>query len=229
MAQFDVTKKERVEAAAISAACALWLALALRWFAAAQWTAALPWTVLLAAILGVLAADLLSGVVHFACDRFFSERTALIGRTFIAPFREHHGDPAAIARHGFCERNGNGCIALLPMLIAAHAAFDGGPARLVESALTAWLLALSCAVAATNEVHAFAHRERAPALVRSLQRAGVILSPAAHRLHHTGGHGRAFCITTGWCNPLLDTLSAFARLEAGIRRVGRAVRRGRAR
>jgi ubiquitin-conjugating enzyme E2 variant len=215
------------EAAAIGAACALWLALAMRWLAAAPWSAALPWAVVPAAILGVLIADLLSGVIHFACDRFFSERTPLIGRAFIAPFREHHGDPEAIARHGFCERNGNTCIALLPLLIAAHEVFRG-PSGMNASALTPFSLALTGALAATNEVHAFAHRERAPALVRRLQRAGVILSPAAHLRHHAGGHARAYCITTGWLNPWLDAFEAFARLEAAIRGAARAMRRRRA-
>jgi plasmanylethanolamine desaturase len=178
---------------------------------------------------GVLVADLLSGIVHFACDRFFSERTPLIGSAFIAPFREHHRDPAAIARHGFRERNGNSCIAILPLLCAAHLCCDAAPGRPLESLQQVFTLALTAALGLTNEVHALAHRAHAPQLVRRLQRAGVILSPALHARHHQGGHTRAYCITTGWCNPLLDAAATFPRAEALLRRAARALRGRRSR
>jgi len=214
----------RIEAVAIGAAAALWLLMAGRFVIAADWSARLGGAVLLACAAGALVADLLSGVVHFFCDRFFSERTPLIGRAFITPFREHHRDPAGIARHDFWDRNGNNCIALLPLLIAAHAAFDVEGLRLHASALQAWLLAGCASAAATNEIHAWAHGARAPAIARRLQHAGLILSPQAHQRHHTGGHTHAYCITTGWCNRVLDGLAAFAALEIAIRCAGRALR-----
>jgi Lipid desaturase domain len=214
----------RLEGVAIAAATALWLALLGRFVATAEWSAALVCAVLPACAAGVFTADLLSGVMHFVCDRFFSERTPVIGRALIAPFHDHHRDPAGIARHGFCERNGNNCIALLPVLIAAHACFDVEPVRLGASALQAWLLAFCAGAAVTNEIHAWAHGARAPAFAGRLQRAGLILSPQAHQRHHEGGHARAYCITTGWCNRVLDELAAFAALEAAIRRAGRALR-----
>jgi plasmanylethanolamine desaturase len=217
------------DAIAIGAAGLLWFALAGRWLAAAQWSPVLPVALALAGIGGVLAADLLSGVVHFVCDRFFGTDTPWIGRVFISPFRTHHDDPAAIARHGFCERNGNSCVAVLPLLIAAHAGFDAAPAPLSETAQHAWLLALAAAASATNEIHALAHRERPPGLVRRLQQAGVILSPEAHRQHHIGGHARAYCITTGWCNRVLDAHAAFATVEDRIRRIARILHGMRAR
>jgi len=46
-----------------------------------------------AALLGAVAADLASGVVHWACDTFFAEDTPVIGRALIFPFREDHRDP----------------------------------------------------------------------------------------------------------------------------------------
>jgi ubiquitin-conjugating enzyme E2 variant len=217
-----------LEALAIACFSLLWLGLAWRAAAAVAWSAALPWLLAVACLAGVLAADLASGVVHFSCDRFFCERTPLIGALFIAPFREHHRDPLAIARHGFCELNGNNAIALLPWLGLAHVGFDPAAASLDSAFGRACLLALTAAVAATNQVHSWAHRSDPPRLVHRLQRAGVILSSAAHDLHHRGEHARAYCITTGWLNRVLDRHAVFARLEAALRGCG-APRRGRSR
>lgn len=204
--------RRAAEALAIAVAAALWLALGARVLRGASLTASLALGAPLALAAGVLASDLLSGLVHFACDRFGDERTPLIGRTFIAPFREHHRDPRAIARHGFCERNGNNALALLPALGLAHAA---QPAVL----LGVFLLALFFALGITNEVHAWAHGRAAPRLVRRLQRAGLLLSPAAHRLHHQHDHARAYCITTGWLNPALDRAGFWHAIERTVRGV----------
>jgi len=214
----DARALRALEALAITCLAGLWLALAWRAAASVAWSAALPLVLAAGCLAGVLAADLLSGLVHFACDRFFGEHTPLIGALFIAPFREHHRDPRAIARHGFCELNGNNAIALVPWLALAHIGFQPASASLGCSFGQACLLGLTAAVAATNQLHSWAHLRDPPRIVRTLQRAGVILSPAAHRLHHRGDHTRAYCITTGWLNGPLDRHAVFARLEAAVRR-----------
>lgn len=201
-----------VEGAAIAVAALCWLWLAARWLQAACLGVALV-PLPLAVAAGVIASDLLSGLVHFACDRFGSARTPVLGRVFIGPFREHHVNPRAITRHGFCERNGNSALGLLPCLALAHAALPEGPLGACETLAHAALLATLCALAATNEVHAFAHGRPGPRIVRQLQRAGLLLSPAAHRLHHRADHDRAYCITTGWCNDVLDRIRFWSALE----------------
>jgi Lipid desaturase domain len=57
----------------------------------------------LALTAGYLAADLVSGLVHWFGDRFFEEDTPIIGRVFIVPFREHHRDPLVMTRHDALE------------------------------------------------------------------------------------------------------------------------------
>ena len=61
--------------------------------------------------------------------------------------------------------------------------------------------------------------------MRLLQRAGLILSPEHHVVHHTAPRDKYYCITVGWMNPLLDKIHFFRFCEAAITRINpRALR-----
>ena len=171
----------------------------------------------LAAVLAYLAADLATGIVHWFCDTFYSEETTIIGRALIEPFREHHRDPLAITRRGFFEVNSSNCLAMIPVLAAAYwrggSVHDGPTAALADG----FLLCLAPAVSLTNQFHKWAHAPRVPRIVGWLQRARLILPPSHHARHHQPGESRAFCVTSGWCDPLLDRLEVFPRLERRLR------------
>lgn len=194
---------------------AAWLAgwLALRLGAAVR-DAGDALLLLAAALAGLLAADFVSGLVHWWADRVADAKTPWLGPGFIRPFREHHDDPLGIVRHGFAETNGNNCAVVLPLLVAALAI----PLGTGRAALFAGGLALGLAVfsALTNQIHKWAHQPRAPRPVRWLQRAGLILEPRAHALHHAAPHDCHYCITTGWLNPLLDRAGLFAAFERAL-------------
>jgi ubiquitin-conjugating enzyme E2 variant len=176
------------------------------------------WPVLaLAALAGVAAADLASGLVHFACDRFGSEATPVLGPALIRPFREHHRDPRGIVRHGFWEVNGNNALAVAPLLWALADAAPAASDSLVGAARLAAAAAFVVAVAATNAVHRAAHAAPSRGPWRALQRAGLALVPAAHARHHRRPHDRSYCITTGWWNPLLDRVRFWERAERALR------------
>jgi hypothetical protein len=167
---------------------------------------------------GWALADLVSGAVHWLGDTFFDEATPLLGPSLIRPFREHHLDPSAITRHGALELSGNNALFVCPLLAAATpfaAAFGEEPAATFASTA---LVSLSGGLLATNQIHAWAHAPRAGWLARALRRLGLAITPEEHARHHTSAHDRAFCITTGWWNPLLDRTRAFARLELALRR-----------
>jgi ubiquitin-conjugating enzyme E2 variant len=202
------------EVASLTAAAGLAAALAWRHGALAA-QAPLPFAAGAAA--GALAADLVTGVVHWLCDRFGSERTPLVGPYLIAGFREHHRNPEAIARHGFCERSGANACAVVPALAAALPAIGAlGPGA--GAAALGASLAFGLLVALTNEIHLQAHRARPARLAALLQRVRLVLPPREHARHHREGHDRAYCIATGWSNPLLDRLGVFPRLERWLRR-----------
>jgi hypothetical protein len=166
------------------------------------------WLALGCVPLGIAVADLLSGIVHWACDTFLEETTPVLGALIIAPFREHHRDPTAIVRHGFVERNANTSFAAIP--IACIGLVHGA-----SFVVSAWALACSLAVFATNQLHAWAHADAVPRAVRWLQRHGAILPPAKHAAHHRAGDAR-YCVTTGWTSALLDRALASCSAPRGV-------------
>jgi len=190
--------QRRLEIAAI-AAFGILAAWALARLAAAS-GAAFPAVVLAAAPAGWLASDLLSGLLHWACDSFGSVSTPLVGRAFIRPFRQHHADPAAMTRHDFVETHGASCLAALPFLAAACAV-----AAVPAQALLAFT---ALGALATNQCHKWAHMEEAatPRAVRWLQRRGLVLPREHHGRHHTPPFDTHFCMSCGWLNAPFNAL-----------------------
>jgi ubiquitin-conjugating enzyme E2 variant len=151
----------------------------------------------------LVTADLLSGVAHWAFDRWGDEKTFLIGPNIIRSFREHHTDQLGITRHSFVESNGGPAMGTLPLLLLGLS---------IPSIYSVCFMWIALFIVLTNVFHAWAHG-RAPAFARTMQRAGLVLQPAHHALHHKSPHDRAYCITTGWCNPILDYFQVWSRLE----------------
>jgi ubiquitin-conjugating enzyme E2 variant len=179
---------------------------------------------LAAVLLGLVTADLVTGVVHWLCDTFFAEDTPILGRTVIAAFREHHVDPAAMTRRAFLRvSNSNviGSTALLAALSGLRLVSDEPPSAVAD----VWVASTASAIMATNQIHKWAHEQSVPAAVARLQRLGMILSPTEHARHHAGDHSRAFCVTTGWLNPLLDGARVFAACERAVAIMRRSPRR----
>jgi len=171
----------------------------------------------LALLTGYLASDLLSGVFHWFFDTWFSPDTRFIGRAFVRTFREHHVDPDAICRHDFVETNGSNVLAgCFLMVCGLYTEADYAAGALLSSGLF---------MSATSQIHKWAHSARVPRLVRRLQRVGVILSKEAHELHHRPPYDRAYCITSGWLNPVLRRLEFFRTLERIIHAVTGALPR----
>jgi ubiquitin-conjugating enzyme E2 variant len=160
-----------------------------------------------AAPLGWLATDLLSGLLHWTFDTWGTVRTPLIGNAFIRPFREHHIDPQAMTRHDFVETHGASCCAALPFLAATSLM----PLESVIAFLTqAFLLTVALGALATNQCHKWAHMDEAstPTVVRWLQRRRLVLPRWHHRLHHAAPFDSHFCMSSGWLNA---PLNAFLR------------------
>jgi ubiquitin-conjugating enzyme E2 variant len=158
---------------------------------------------------GYVMADLLTGFVHWFCDTFFDPVTPIIGPGLIAPFREHHRDPLLMTRHGFLELTGSSFRGLVPVLAVILWVGEAVP---VAAQALVW--ALAGASAGTNLLHRWAHEPLPPAPARLLQRVGLILTPEQHARHHAPPYARAYCVTSGWLNPLCERARLWQRAQA---------------
>ena len=167
-------------------------------------------------VFAYLAADFLSGLVHFLADNFGSYETPVIGPGFIDAFREHHVDPKGITTHDFVDTNGNNSLVAIPFMLLVLLAVP------METTFWGYLLGafalfLCVATFLTNQFHKWAHMEEPPAAAAWLQKRGLILNAEHHDIHHESPYDTYYCITAGFWNPLLDRLRFFERAERFIR------------
>lgn len=181
------------------------------WKIAGAPTDGAPTTLLVVGVLflAYLAADFLSGFVHFLGDSFGDVNTPIVGKTFIFPFREHHVDQKAITRHDFFETNGHNCLVSLPVLLFIFFTFPPGMVSPLVFASYLFLFALVLFVFCTNQFHKWAHEDEPNRIARWLQSKNIILTPTRHKKHHTFPYENHFCITTGWLNHFLETIRFF--------------------
>jgi plasmanylethanolamine desaturase len=175
------------------------------------------WWMPLAALVGILLSDFISGFVHWLFDTWGSLDTPVFGRLAIRTFRHHHVDQKAITTHDFVETNGHN--------ITLTTIYSVSGLLVLRSAATVTLLdvficmSLVCAsffTAFTSQIHKWAHQDKPSRLVILLQRARLVLSPEHHSLHHSAPYNRNYCITVGWMNGPLRAIRFFETLERTI-------------
>jgi plasmanylethanolamine desaturase len=174
----------------------------------------LHWWSPLVIIGAALAADLVSGLVHWTADTWFSETMPMLGRGFLRPFRVHHINPADFLNRDIVDCNGDVAMLNLPILVIALTL----PNTALGGAASVGLLAFAAVSLPTNQVHQWAHMPSPPRMVSWLQRRGVILSSEAHAQHHEEPYVANYCIATGWCNRWLTTIGFFPACERLVTR-----------
>jgi ubiquitin-conjugating enzyme E2 variant len=113
-------------------------------------------------------------------------------------------------KSNFFTTNGDTALASLPFLLIPFALpLDTTAGRL--SAIFLW--AVGVWGTWTSQFHQWAHMKSPPRVVAWLQRGGLLLSPDHHRQHHKSPFAVNYCITTGWCDPLLTRIRFFPRME----------------
>jgi ubiquitin-conjugating enzyme E2 variant len=207
----DIGLPRRIFAACcIAAASALWVIHVVR---VAAHESALSWWMPVLAVLGMAAADLTSGLVHWAADTWGSVSTPVVGRRLLHPFRVHHVNPDDFLTRRFLDANSDVAMIVASILVA----MSWIPvADALGRNLLAFLLGFTGVGLWTNQIHQWAHMPNPPLAVRWLQYCRLILNRTTHQRHHESPHVTDYCIATGWCNGLLTRTDFFRRLERAI-------------
>ncbi|HEY9754091.1 MAG TPA: fatty acid desaturase CarF family protein [Oculatellaceae cyanobacterium] len=157
----------------------------------------------------VLAADFLSGFVHWIEDSYGDVDFPIIGIYITRPNILHHYDPRHFVKNNdwIGRLRTSAFIALLFVCLAAFFKFFSWQ----------FLLTLLIGINA-NEVHKWSHSSAKEngMLITFLQRAGLIQSPGHHAMHHRGRRNTNYCVVTNFLNPILDGIRFWRGLELTI-------------
>jgi plasmanylethanolamine desaturase len=161
--------------------------------------------VVVEALLTILAADFVAGVIHWAEDAYVREHTPWLGRWIGRAHTLHHHLPRYMTRKTWWQSNWD---LLAAMALLVGVAGLGG--------WLSWQVWLFAAVAGNaNEVHKWSHRtqrENGP-LITALQNLRILQTPRHHAVHHTNPKDVHYCPITNLLNPLLDGLQFWAAVE----------------
>lgn len=177
------------------------------------WQALSYWKLFFYSLSVWLFADFLSGVVHWAADTYGNENTPIFGKGLIQPFREHHVEPFKMTTHTYLFTNGS--------LYFGSSILVGASLFIAVPDLKFILLLLAFWVAHTNQIHKWSHQkqEQRSIIAKTLSFLGIIISPSRHRGHHIGDFDSSYCITSGMCNPFLNSINFWRRMERLISKV----------
>jgi len=177
------------------------------------WQPALVGGCLVAFAAATFAADLTSGLLHWAFDTWFSTTRGAF-RRMVSIVREHHVKPDEIFTFRFATDSGmlswfGGAGAFV--LLTLSWAVSGHPVLVVSLCLAA--VVYSVDVSLMFEYHKWGHRRRRGPLPRLAQRCGLLLSPDHHLRHHRGAHDSHYCLINGLADRTLGEWGFFRGLE----------------
>jgi plasmanylethanolamine desaturase len=118
----------------------------------------LHWWSPLIVLAAALAADLVSGLVHWTADTWFSETMPVLGRRFLRPFRVHHINPDDFLHRDVIDCNGDVAMLNVPILVIALVL----PDTRLNGAVSLALVVFAMVSLPTNQVHQWAHMPMAP-------------------------------------------------------------------
>ncbi len=203
------------------------------------------WWMIPAVLAGWYAADMISGIVHMVMDyhparlgvgldriyfyqgsreseeyqRMFRQSMARLNpfQQLVYDFKNHHPRPDALGRRTMLRQIGSTIVAgSLPLSLLLNAVC-------VTFVVPGWLVsgALSLLIGGTfaQYFHGTLHRAENPWIIRAMRRTGLLMSPAAHQVHHDTLR-RDFATNSGWSNALLNPVFALAHRSGWLTDAG---------
>jgi TMEM189-like protein len=210
------------------------------------WFAGVPdWRWIPAALAAWYIADLASGVTHMVMDyrpctpgiglaemfhypgsresdEYIALRDGVLPRIspferLVYDFKNHHPRPEALGRRPFLVQIGSTIM------------FVSLPASLLLNlvclalAVPGWAIAgfvvLIVGGTLAQYFHGTLHRPDNPWIVHAMRRAGLLMTPEAHALHHATLR-RDFATNTGWSNPLVNMIFHAAMSRGWLNEAG---------
>ncbi|WP_067475341.1 fatty acid desaturase CarF family protein [Nocardia amamiensis] len=166
-------------------------------------------------LVGGYAADVVSGVLHWAFDTWFDENTPVVRRVVLI-VREHHIYPQRIFNHPLAQDIGImswfGLAGVAPTLLMRRS--RGAPAYFARVAGLSFAVLLTLSL----EFHKIGHRTETPRAISALQDAGLLLSAKHHLKHHAREHDSHYCLVNGVGDRTLGRLGLFRLLERVVHR-----------
>jgi hypothetical protein len=188
-------------------------------------------------VLGWYMADLTSGVVHMIMDyrpcppgkrlndiyfykgsresaeylAMFQQRMAAINAVerVVYDFKNHHPRPDALGRRPLWRLIGSTVmVAALPVSLLLNALMLTPFA--VPGWLSAYVVTYLLGGAFAQYFHGSLHRQDNPAFITVLRKLHLLMTPAAHQLHHDTLQ-RDFSTNCGWSNPVVNRLFRLLR------------------
>ena len=144
----------------------------------------------------VLAADFVTGFIHWLEDAYVREDTPLIGRHVARPNIVHHHYPRYMTRHSWWQSSAD--------LLAVSAVLVLAAWLLGALCWEVWLFAILTANA--NEFHKWEHRSRKEngRIISFFQDVRLLQNAKHHARHHTDPKNSHYCTITNVLNPMLD-------------------------
>lgn len=176
-----------------------------------------PWYLWVpAGLLGLFLLDWFSALVHWAYDTWFDEGIVGFQRS-VCIAREHHVLPYNIVGYGLRDHvSYSSWPALVLVAPLAVSAALWSPVTLASYLLVLVATIVCLGMVFGSHCHIIAHRPTRSRLIRRLQAMHLLITPAYHRVHHSGGHDVRYAIVNGWSNWLTDRIGFWRGLEAVI-------------
>jgi ubiquitin-conjugating enzyme E2 variant len=153
----------------------------------------------------VLAADFVSGAVHWAEDAYAREDTPIVGKLIANANIEHHVKPRAFVARGWLESSWDLLLVGVAVIAAAW--------WMDMLTWPVWLFVILAVNA--NQIHKWAHQnpQENGRIVTFLQKLRLLQTQRHHAQHHRGEKDSHYCAITNALNPVLDFLGFWHALE----------------